>query len=35
VSDWTTEYGEPESFEGHQNKSKDINLKNSNDTKRT
>jgi hypothetical protein len=35
VNDRTTEYGEPESFEEHQNQSKGKNIKNSNDTKRT
>jgi hypothetical protein len=29
------EYGEPRSFEEHQNKHKRMNLKNSNDMKRT
>jgi hypothetical protein len=33
VNDWTMEYGQPRSFEEHQNESKGINLKNSNDMK--
>jgi hypothetical protein len=35
VNDQTTEYEESRSFEEHQNESKGMNLKNSNDMKRT
>jgi hypothetical protein len=35
VNDWTMEYGEPRSFEEQQNKSKVMDLKNSNDIKQT
>jgi hypothetical protein len=35
VNDWRTEYGETGSFEKHENESKDMILKNSNDMKRT